>query len=592
MGRIPEHVVDAVRARADLVEIVGRYVTLRRSGPRHWGLCPFHSEKTASFQVHEDRQIFYCFGCRAGGDVFEFRRRVDSLDFPDAVRTLARELRIPIPEADGGEAGRLSPLLTIHEAASHYFRAALRGAEGKAARAYLESRGMPSELIERFGIGFAPALWDGLLAYLRQHDHSIATAEQAGLLVPRQDGEGHYDRFRGRVMFPICEPSGGTIGFGGRALGDEPPKYMNSPESPIYRKGRVLFGLPQALDAIRKSGRAIVVEGYFDLLALHRAGLSEVVAPCGTALTEDHARRLRRYAREVILLFDGDEAGRRAAERALPTLLAEGLRVRGAFLPNDEDPDSLLARAGAPALLERIERAEPLLDALIEEQLRGASTHAWAAADAARALAPFLRALPDPIERQHYLHRVAGRLQVSHGALEQALEQGAPRRSDAPEPPAASAATVRTVTVDAVSRELLVALAAHPDLVPLVETPRLEWLPEGDGRRLVEALCASARARGPAALAHLCSAQSTELDGALKSALVELVTRAETPDRATAEQAVRDCMARLESGALRREYRDLAARIQTSEDPAERQDLLEAMQRKLEQRRVLGGVSP
>jgi DNA primase len=579
-------VIDEVRARADIVQLVSRYVTLRKQGPRHWGLCPFHSEKTPSFQVHEDRQIFYCFGCGAGGDLFGFRMRHDGLDFPDAVRAIAREVGVAIPQTEAAGSARLGPVYEIHEAALEYFRSVLRSREGSEAQRYLDERGVPQDLVDRFGIGCAPGRWDGLLEHLRRGGLSLETAERGGLLAPRQDGRGHYDRFRGRLIFPIAEPNGQTVGFGGRSLGDDTPKYLNSPESPIYRKGRVLFGLPQALDAMRRSGRVVVVEGYFDVIALHRAGIQEVVAPCGTALTADHGRRLHRYVDQVILLFDGDEAGQRAAERSLPVLLAEGLRVRSAFLPPGDDPDTLIQRSGADALAKVVDEAEPLLDRLIEQTLRGASSHAWAAADAARALAPYLQAVSDPIEKGDYLRRVAARLQVEVPVLEEALRKG--RREEPSDPPAGpTPVAAASEEVDPVSRTLLGALLAHPELVPLMESRYLDLLPPGPGRALVQTLSRCVRERAELAISHLSSDESPDLDASLKPILVQIASEVDGADRVTAEQAVRDCIAHLASGALQREYRELAVRIQESKDPLERDALLEAMQQKLEQRRAL-----
>lgn len=595
MGRIPEHVIDEVRARADIVQIVGRYVTLKKSGVRHWGLCPFHSEKTPSFQVHEEKQIFYCFGCSTGGDVFSFRVRHDGLDFPDAVRALAREVGVEIPDSGEPGGGRTARLHEIHDVALGYFRGVLRSAEGAGAQRYLEGRDVPADLLDRFQVGFAPGRWDGLVSHLREKRIPLDAAVQAGLVAARQDGEGHYDRFRGRVLFPIAEASGKIIGFGGRGLErDATPKYMNSPESPVYKKSRVLFGLPQALDAIRGAGRAVVVEGYFDVLALHRAGVQEAVAPCGTALTEDHARRIRRYTTDVVVLFDGDEAGRRAAERSLPGLLQAGLRVRAAFLPEGEDPDSLIARAGPEALVATLNAASPLLDHLIEEQLKGATHHAWAASDAASALAPFLRAVSDPVERGHYLRSVAARLQVPVESLDESIKERGSRRVqtsrpvEGTAPTQADAASVEVLELDPLVRALTEALVLHPDLVPLIDGRCLGVLPPGAGRVLLERIAETTRERGAAAVAHLCSGESERaLEPTARKALIELVAHADPVERHTSEQAMRDCIARLETTALEREYRELATRVQSASDPEERNALLEAMQQKLDARRLL-----
>ena len=310
MGRIPDRVIEEIRERADIVQVVGRQVSLKRSGSSYKGLCPFHSEKTPSFQVHPDKQIYHCFGCGEGGDVFSFRMRHDGSDFLDTVRELAQEFGVEIPSTGGDRASRSAPLYELNDKALAWFRRNLRGPAGGPARAYLERRGVPQDLVDRFQLGWAPAGWDGLLSELRRERASLERATEAGLIAARQSGEGHYDRFRNRLVFPITEPTGKVVGFGGRSLGDDTPKYLNSPESPIYRKGRALFGLSLAIDPIRQRGRVVVVEGYFDLIALHRAGIAYGVASCGTALTADHAARIndgRTGGNVVIFAFSDDD---------------------------------------------------------------------------------------------------------------------------------------------------------------------------------------------------------------------------------------------------------------------------------------------
>ncbi len=583
MGRIPEHVVDAVRERADIVAVVGRHVALRKQGPRHWGLCPFHSEKTASFQVHEQKQIFYCFGCGVGGNVFAFRMRVEGLEFPDAVRATAREVGVEIPDSRADSDGRVVQLYRVNDAAVEFFRDTLRGREGASARRYLESRAVPAELLERFRVGFAPPRWDGLVSHLQAAGHGAAIAEQAGLVARRQTGDGLYDRFRDRVVFPISEPGGRVIGFGARALDDSTPKYLNSPETPIYRKSRALYGLAQAVDAIRASHRVVVVEGYFDLLALVAAGIHEVVAPCGTALTQEHAARLRRCAQEVVLLFDGDEAGARAAERSLPILLTEGLRVRVAFLPRGEDPDTFLRNQGEAALRQAIERAPVYLDWLIDERLRGASAHAWSKSDAARALAPALRAIADPIERADYLRQLAGRLELPVAALQASLAGG----GLAPAPPDAAPRHSSPEGIDSVSRTLLGALLAFPDLASRLEPEHLAALPQGYGRELLENLVASARDYGARALEKLISPESERLNVQQKDSLLALAAEAEPLERREAERALRDCQLRIEREVWQRQSRTNQERLRDAQDPSEEDLLLLAQQRLLEERRAV-----
>ncbi len=580
MGRIPENVVAEIRDRADLVSIVGRHVTLRKQGNRFWGLCPFHGEKTASFQVHSDKQIFYCFGCGAGGDVFAFRMRTEGLDFPDAVRVLARELGIAVPEAGGGDSGQAAAAYKANEVAASFFRTALRSPDGAAARGYLADRGVPEDLIDRFRIGWAPDGWDALVGHLRRSKIPTEDAVSAGLIAPRQNGDGHYDRFRARVVFPILEPGGLVAGFGGRGFTNDPPKYLNSPESPVYKKSRALFGLPQALDAIRERGRAIVVEGYFDLLALHRAGLGEGVAPCGTALTPMHARRLRRYAGEVVLLFDGDAAGQTAAERALPILLAEGLRVRAAFLPLGEDPDTLVAKSGLAALRACVESAVPLLDHLIERALKDAAGHAWAAADAAKSVAPYLRAIGDPVERAAYTRMLSSRLEIPPSALEEALRQGVrpepeAQRDEAPAPRPKLAAQPIAPAVAL----LISALATHPDLLPLFEALDPAWLPADGGAELLARLRETTASRGRSAAATLLSPESQILDEAQKALLWRLCNDEAPTDARSAERAVADCMARLEIAALNAAKRALEERRGSCTDPAAQDEIDEELQR-------------
>lgn len=586
VARIPEQVVEEVRTRADIVQIVGRYVTLKESGNRLWGLCPFHEEKTPSFSVHRDRQIFYCFGCEAGGDVFAFCMRQSALDFPDVVRSLARELGLEIPEGESGSGEHSRTLYRVNDAALAHFRSELASSRGAPARAYLRARGVSEDMIERFQLGYAPARWDGLVEHLGRN--SLRAAEQAGLVAKRKIGDGYYDRFRNRILFPICEPSGNLLGFGGRALGeDETPKYLNSPESPIYRKSRVLFGLPLALEAIRRSGRIVVVEGYFDLIALHRAGIEEGVAPCGTALSVEHVKRLRRYANEVVLLFDGDSAGQRAAERALPVLLEEGLRVRAAFLPLGQDPDDLLESSGTTALRSCVEGAVPLLDTLIDGALARGSDHAWGAADVARELRPYLGAIRDPVERASYVRRVSGSLEIPPGALERSLraERGAP-----PSRPLRTESTGsrRQTEFDPALVALLGALGAYPqDAIPAVERLEAEWLQDLEGGELIAELAAATSMHGGLAVARLVTPESEQIADQLKAALPEILLRNEPNDRVAAGRAARDCVAQLGCRWLDRKLRDLRGRLESCSDSEQVSQLLEEQQRYMAQRREL-----
>jgi DNA primase len=406
LGRIPDEVIDQLRDRVDVVGLVGRFVTLKKSGRSYKGLCPFHNEKTPSFNVNPDRQAFYCFGCQEGGNAITFLMKIENLTFPEAVRALAGECGIEVPETDAGERGLGERLREVNDLAQSRYRAAL-AAPGNPGVSYLASRGLDAETIERFGIGFAPDRWDFIESALRAKKIPAEIGERAGLLGPRDSG-GHYDRLRGRVVFPIRDVRGRVIGFGGRALGaDQEPKYLNTPESPIFRKREVFYGFPFALEPIRRQERAVVVEGYFDLIALHRAGIEGVVATCGTALTPEHARNLRRRAREVVLLFDGDAAGQRAIERSLELLLPQGLRVRAALLPAGDDPDSFLAREGAAALRKAVDEAGPALEVAIHRAVANGCATPWEKADAVAAVAGLLSLVPSAVERGELCGQVA-----------------------------------------------------------------------------------------------------------------------------------------------------------------------------------------
>ncbi|NRA03429.1 MAG: DNA primase [Myxococcales bacterium] len=577
MGHIPENILSEVRARADLIEVVGQSVTLTQRGREYWGLCPFHEEKTPSFKVNAEKQTFHCFGCQTGGDVFGFRMRHAGLEFPDAVRSLAREVGVTVPETGGTSSSRTAALHRANEAALEFFRETLRSREGEAARHYLGERGVSSELADRFQIGLAPPRWDGLLGYLARNGHEARVAEQAGLVKARATGNGHYDLFRGRVVFPITDPAGNVLGFGGRASGDDQPKYLNTPESPIYHKGSVLFGMAQALEGIRNCSRAVVVEGYFDVLALHRAGIPEAVAPCGTALTREHARRLRRYVPEVILLFDADEAGQRATELSLPILLAEGIRVLAAELPAGEDPATLLAKQGAEALADCVEHSTPLLEKLIDAKLPGGSEDAVRSGEAVRSLAPYLKALENSVEQAAYFRSIAARLGVPPSAVAETVRSDPARsRRSGPQPAGPEVRTqpepAAPARLDLVSRQLIEELTSFPELEAKTRELDLAWIPPGAGRELLGQVMRVLREGQRVEV--LLSPESEVLDPASKTALSRILARAGSEDLAMAQRAVSDCIDRLQREVRQARLAHLREELAKS-SPADQDGILE-----------------
>jgi DNA primase len=360
-----------VKDAAQIVDIIGECVSLKRAGANMKGLCPFHAEKTPSFMVNPARQSFHCFGCGEGGDVFSFMMKYYNLTFPETLEQLAQRYQITLPERqfsaeDQGKAEKRQKLFDANErAARMYHEYLLQHPGGGQARDYLQKREITQEMIIAFQLGYAPAGWDFLSNKVARSSITQAEAEEAGLLVRKERG-GFYDRFRDRVLFPIFELTGRVVGFGGRILGEGEPKYLNTPETLIFDKGRILFGLFQHRDAIRKTRKAVVVEGNFDLLALASFGVDNVVAPLGTALTQPQIRLLKGYADEVILLFDGDEAGIKAAMRSVPLFLAEQVAARVALLPAMHDPDTYIRAHGKEGLEKYLVKARPILEFAFE----------------------------------------------------------------------------------------------------------------------------------------------------------------------------------------------------------------------------------
>ena len=368
MALVSQSTLEQIRAANDIVDIIGAHVPLKRNGANFVCLCPFHKEKSPSFNVNPSRQIFRCFGCGKGGDVFTFVKEYENLDFMDAVRRLAERARIPL-EMDNDPAVRdqrsiKDQLLKLHEAITQRWQQCLAGeAAGQVAREYLERRGVHPDAVLEFRVGAAPEAWDDTVNWAKAKGFSPELCETAGLIL-RRDAGGWYDRFRGRLIFPICDEQGRVIAFSGRVLqGDEKQaKYVNSPETPIFSKGRVLFALDKAKRPILDAGKAILAEGQLDTIACHSAGIRNVVAPQGTAFTADQARVLKRYVDEVVLCFDGDKAGRNAVIRALDPLLAAGLAIRVASIPPPDDPDSWIRAHGAESFQALLNRAQGIFD--------------------------------------------------------------------------------------------------------------------------------------------------------------------------------------------------------------------------------------
>jgi DNA primase len=428
--------VDEVRAAADIVKVVSDYVKLRKAGANYMGLCPFHQEKTPSFAVHPAKQIFHCFGCGVGGDVFKFVMMIDNLTFPEALRRLAEKVGVTLSDTFGDAAydanARLrGALYKMHEAAAKFFAGQLSGtAEGRLARAYLEDRGLADEVVGRFRLGYAPADGQALIHHLAGAGYEPELLEKSGLVVRDAERNRHYDRFRRRIIFPIANDSGKIVAFAGRALGDEQPKYLNSPETPIYTKGRVLYHLDQAAPAIRKLDYAILVEGYMDCIAVASSGIENVVASCGTSLTEGQTRLLARYSRRVVVNYDPDSAGVAATERSLALLLEGGFEAKVLALPGGLDPDSFVRKQGAGAYRGLLAGARSYIDYLTDRALAAYNIETpEGKVGAANAVLPYLAKVPNPMLRAELANRLAQRLRLDERLLGDELRRvaGTPR---------------------------------------------------------------------------------------------------------------------------------------------------------------------
>lgn len=461
---------DAVRAAADLAQVVGDVVSLRRAGRSLTGLCPFHQERSPSFHVDPQKGLYYCFGCGAGGDVFKFVQAVHGLDFTAAVDFLAERYGIPRPslgrnrEQEAQQTRHRDRILKALSSAHEWFVARLMSADGGAARAYLHARGLDEGVVRRLGLGFAGTGWDGLLRHLGgTHGYEPTELVDAGLVVPRREGSGYYDRFRGRLILPIRDSSGRLVSFAGRALDAEEPKYINGPESVVYDKGRTLYRLHEAAAAMRASGRVVVVEGYFDAISLALAGVNEVVAVCGTALGPEHAKLLRRWAPQVVLMLDSDAAGRRAIHRALPIVLGAGLSVKIASSGADKDPDELARSGGVSAVEAALTKAADLAEFLVLEARRQFDLSALDGRVAAMEMVlGQLSHLASPLARSEAASRVADGLGFDDGLIREELQRAAKRRQ------------VALTTTALEPRQAAPLRPAEQELLRYLTTPRAE----------------------------------------------------------------------------------------------------------------------
>ncbi|MGH9469569.1 MAG: DNA primase [Terriglobia bacterium] len=581
---------DEVRTHADILKIIGDYVKLRKSGSYFKALCPFHQEKTPSFSVHPVKQIFHCFGCGASGDVFKFVMLIENVTFPEALERVAEKAGVPVPRAwkSGGEdrnAQQRAALYKMNETAARFFAAQLGAtAEGRAARAYLTDREVSDEAIARFRLGYAPAGGGDIARRLAEEGFGPELVEVSGLTVPgREPGERPGGRFRRRVMFPLVSESGKTAGFAGRALTDEPPKYLNSPETPVYTKSRLLYHLHAAGPAIRKLDSAVLVEGYMDCIALASNGVENVVASCGTSLTEPQVRLLGRYARRIVVNYDPDPAGMAATERSLELLLEEGFEVRVLILPGGLDPDSFVRKNGGTAYLERLQKAVPYLDYLTE---RAAAAHNVQTPEgkvrAINAVLPHLAKVPSPLLRDELAGRLAARLRVDekvlNGELRRAAQTGARELKAVAQPHSPS------LQASLAEKELLRACLASPEIAAEVLPPLID---EGCCEGL-----ATAQLLGKAAaeLRDMGTLELSRLEELLSAEEYRYLVGVHFSDE---EPPDRDSVSRAASALRRRKLERERAALQAAIERAEREQNVEELARLMRAKiQLIKGLNP
>jgi DNA primase len=531
-----EDKLEEIRARANIVEVIGAHVRLKRAGRNFVGLCPFHNEKTPSFSVNPERGFFHCFGCGAGGTVFNFVMRTEGLSFPEAIESLARRYGISLPDRGGDAgpgAGERAAALRANQVGAEFFAHVLwKTPEGAAARDYLAARGVAADTARTFMLGFAPERPANLAGVLDKRG-LLAAGVRVGLI--RKDDSGTRDMFRGRLMFPIRDAQGRVLAFGGRVLDQRLPKYINSPESPLYSKSRNVYGLYEARAAIASADRAIVVEGYLDAIAVWQAGFKETVASLGTALTADQLRLVGRHTRNVLACFDGDAAGRKASLRALEVFLTAGLLGRGIFIPPGYDPDTFIKERGAQAFDDLVGSAELLVDYFVAEQADSARGSLQAQARAAARVAELLKSVQDPFEFDLLARKAAGALGVNEQTLRGegrrtiGAGQGGAYRAGAAAPRSPATAAAGALDGAAAAEVGLLAIAMlYPEL-RIEIAAQSAMLEDTAAATALADVCASqnpAEALETAVLERLNEAQRSRLSALLVGPLIETAAQA------------------------------------------------------------------
>jgi DNA primase len=557
-GLIPDEVIEEIRERADIIEVISDFVALKKGGANYKGLCPFHQEKTPSFTVSQEKQLFHCFGCGIGGNVFTFLMKHEQISFAEAARALAQRYGIVIPEVKATvQDRRKENLRQINAVALDFYCRELREEkEGTNAKGYLERRGIARAIWEEYRIGYAPARWDALATHLNKKGVNVKEAQALGLIIPKRGG--WYDRFRDRIIFPIFDLQDRVNAFGGRSLNDGPePKYLNSPDSLLYKKGAGFYGLNVARRSIQQSGgKVFIVEGYFDLLSMAQKGVKNVVATLGTALTPEQVRLARRFGKEFLLLFDPDEAGVKAALRGVEIFLQEDIVTTVISLPDGLDPDGYFQKGGDLQALQS--RAIPGVEYAMERLMAGCDLGAVEGrAQAVRAALPSLLQIKDAVRRDLYLKRLAEKTGVGEAeirdvafAMRKGHKEGAVKEQ------------ITGIHVSA-EKKLVQMMIQHPDLIPLVIKEGVVEGLEGQGLRTIgELVITTFRRHGDLSLDRI--APQLEERGVSETAFA-LAFQEEELEEGMAARIMTDCLRQIKMKALKRQMEGLKKRIKEAE---------------------------
>ncbi len=564
--RFDDSKIEEIKSRVDIVELASEYLTLKKAGRNYLGLCPFHQEKSPSFTVNREKQIFYCFGCGQGGNVITLLMKIANKSFPEAIKYLAEKTGVILPVRTFGKEGREQDsqhdaIIKLNFMAAQQFARNLASPAGKIARDYLHKRSVTEETVKQFKLGYVPDAWRSLTDYIEGSGLSLKLAEQAGLVAAGKEGS-FYDRFRGRLIFPIENIFGEIVAFGGRILGEGEPKYLNSPESPVYVKGKNLYGLSKAKEAIRESGFCLIVEGYFDAISLWSAGVRNVVATLGTALTRDHLELLRRYTQDVVALFDPDTAGRKALDRSLALFLGANMHARALILPDGYDPDDFIKKYGREKFTELIALAPAISDYYIDSVL-GEGKTVEEKLGLAKTAIEFLGKSDNAIEKNLFIKRIAEKLGIEQTLLKREAHQQAVHGS----PGSAGQNKRVAVNVNPLEVNLIRMMLEYPQKTLFIESERiLNYFMDPVLKNLGEKIIQAYKLLGYVDIDTVNTILSSDEDKPLRECIYKLSIEAPPTDESIIERSFTDNIRRIREKWYKEQKRLVQIKLRQAEE--------------------------